>query len=667
MRYIISLVIVALVGSSALAQSTDANALPARFAPLLKNEHLRLLRVLGTPEMQVSFASTSSFSADGKQAVYYEDLSTGDENHPILRGRLHVWDVAGKKWPREIELAGKSVYAIALSADGRLAAMSGLANVEKQAKPRAFVGVFDIAIGQFRHSMTTETPASSLILEADGATVIGGALSDLKRWNLKSGKETAAYKTDAPANVLALAPSTKPGQFIAGYETGVVRLWDANAARVVREYAAVKGLGLPAHVAVSQDGTRLVVGDFQGVIRVLELATGKEVARFSPDPSDGERFTTALALSGETLTVNWLKSSPVPDDASASILVAFDLKTKKQRWSLPVPYRGRPAVRLTNDSLQIGGGPNRYDEYDTATGKHLASFGAHRSPVSSLLVGPRGFIHSAGAEPKVNIWSNIGLTKTIAGLPAAVTALAASRDGKSWSLACANGDIRLIPTDDSKPLAIATKQKSTITSLVYNVNGKWVYSACEDRTIKTWSTTDGAHLSTLEGHSEGVTAIAVSPDDRWLASGSNDATIRLWPIRAGKLDTDRDVIVLEGHSKGVTCLAFSADGKTLLTGSLDRSVKVWDWANAKCVRTIVGHKNWITAVLVLDPATVLTTSDDLTACIWNLETGKEIGQVDFGLVGDCPRSVTRSADGRVLFGTANWLIYEMELRLPQSK
>ncbi len=668
MRLILGLAIVAFVGSSVHAQSTEASALPARFDSFKKNEHLRLIRVYGAPEMPATFAATSAFTADGKLAVYYEDLSTGDEAKPILRGRLHVWDVEKKSWPREIDIAGKSLFAIALSADGKLAAMSGQANVEKDDKAQSFLGVFDLASGTFRHFMLTKTaPASAILLSGDGESIYVGASEDLKRWNVKTGKETAHNKLANPAQVITLAATAKPNQFLAAYAGGDVRLLDAESAKPVREFAAVKDLNLPTHLAMSRDGSRIALGDHRGMLRVLDAVSGKEIAMHQPDKDIGERFLTALFLSddGKSVLANWLKADAANDDPASSLLVAFDVETKKQRWSYSTAYRGRPAVRNGSGKLQIGGGPNHYDEFDIATGKHLLHWGTHRNPVHSLIIGPKEFIYSASAEPTVQAWGNGRLENRIGGIAAPVTALTSI--GGAWAHASADGHIRHMPKGNGRSIAISTKHKGTITALAYTLNAKWLFSASEDRAIKTWSTTDGSLIATLDGHSEGVNAIAVSPDDRWLASGSNDATIRLWPIKDGKLDADRDVVVLEGHGKAITCLAFSADGKSLVTGSQDRSVMVWDWAKEKCTRTIVGHKNWVTSLLLLDANTVLTTSDDLSACIWNLETGKEIGQVDFGVVGDCPRCVARAADGRVYFGTSNWLIYEMELRLPKSK
>src|SRR6188768_2978344 len=82
---------------------------PPRSANVAKGTPFRLLRVLGSPEMHPAFGPTSAFSADGKRAVYVEDLTTGVDDKPSFRARVYVWDIEKKGWPREIEIDGKNV------------------------------------------------------------------------------------------------------------------------------------------------------------------------------------------------------------------------------------------------------------------------------------------------------------------------------------------------------------------------------------------------------------------------------------------------------------------------------------------------------------------------------------------------------------------------------
>ena len=200
-----------------------------------------------------------------------------------------------------------------------------------------------------------------------------------------------------------------------------------------------------------------------------------------------------------------------------------------------------------------------------------------------------------------------------------------------------------------------------VSALVVSKDGKRAYTASSDRSIKIWDLDTGKALATLTGHADAVNAIALSPDESWLATGSDDTNIRVWPIKNDKLDPDRDAILLEQHKKAVTCLAFAPDGKTLLSGSQDNTVKVWDWSKGKVSRTLAGHKNWITSLVFIDAGTVMTTSDDLSICRWNLESAQETGRIDLGVIGDCPRCLARSAPNRFVVGTSSWMVFEFEM------
>jgi WD40 repeat protein len=246
-----------------------------------------------------------------------------------------------------------------------------------------------------------------------------------------------------------------------------------------------------------------------------------------------------------------------------------------------------------------------------------------------------------------------------------ITAMALSRDRKEWLTAGADLSIRSWPPLANRRGEFKKAHAAPISSLVWG-GGDIAYSASADRIVKSWNMRLGSEIASFAGHSEGVNAVAVSPDDRWLASGSDDTTIKIWPIKEGKLDPDRDPITLEKHKKAITCLAFTRDGKRLLSGSQDQKLMVWNWQKGSMDFMIAGHKNWITSILQIDDKTVITTSDDLTLCAWDLSTGKEIARVDFGVVGDCPRCLAQAGSDRILVGTSSWLIYEFQL-LPDAK
>ncbi|MCI0552262.1 MAG: TIR domain-containing protein [Anaerolineae bacterium] len=82
-----------------------------------------------------------------------------------------------------------------------------------------------------------------------------------------------------------------------------------------------------------------------------------------------------------------------------------------------------------------------------------------------------------------------------------------------------------------------------------------------------------------------------------------------------------------GHSDSVESVALSPDGKFVLTGSDDGTASLWDVATGKELIQFVGHTNQVKSVAFSsDGKYVLTAGDDETARIWDTATGKEVLQ-----------------------------------------
>ncbi len=82
--------------------------------------------------------------------------------------------------------------------------------------------------------------------------------------------------------------------------------------------------------------------------------------------------------------------------------------------------------------------------------------------------------------------------------------------------------------------------------------------------------------------------------------------------------------VLQGHTSPVDCCVFTADGRYIITSSDDGSVKIWNVDTTKCVHTIAVIGYDMTAHMVWpDPRTSIATIDAETVVrVWNVFTGK---------------------------------------------
>ncbi len=93
-----------------------------------------------------------------------------------------------------------------------------------------------------------------------------------------------------------------------------------------------------------------------------------------------------------------------------------------------------------------------------------------------------------------------------------------------------------------------------------------------------------------------------------------------------------EVVALEGHRKGVNSASFRGDGNTLLTASDDGTACLWN-LRGKCLVRLAGHQQAVTtATFSPDQKSILTASEDGTARLWDLD-------------GNCIRTFTYPSSG----------------------
>ncbi|KAI8631365.1 nuclear distribution protein pac-1a [Xylariaceae sp. FL1651] len=161
--------------------------------------------------------------------------------------------------------------------------------------------------------------------------------------------------------------------------------------------------------------------------------------------------------------------------------------------------------------------------------------------------------------------------------------------------------------------------------------------ASRDQTLKIWDVITGFCLKTLRGHAGWVRDVSPTFDDRYILSAGDDMTARLWDI-SSTTQTESKVTMF-GHEHHIECCAIapptsykfialtarlkkppplSSSAEYFATGSRDKTIRLWD-ARGTCLLTLVGHDNWIRA-LVFHPGGkyLLSVSDDKTLRCWDL-------------------------------------------------
>ena len=119
--------------------------------------------------------------------------------------------------------------------------------------------------------------------------------------------------------------------------------------------------------------------------------------------------------------------------------------------------------------------------------------------------------------------------------------------------------------------------RSKVNSLAFSPKGSILAVAQEDGSVQLlqWRAKgpsgETPQPRTAPGHSQDVRLVAFSPDGNRLVTARANGSLQIWDV--GLLE---ERMTLVGHSAPVLTFAFSPDGKLLVTGSEDGTAKIWD-------------------------------------------------------------------------------------------
>ncbi|EPY25941.1 guanine nucleotide-binding protein subunit beta-2-like 1 protein [Strigomonas culicis] len=155
---------------------------------------------------------------------------------------------------------------------------------------------------------------------------------------------------------------------------------------------------------------------------------------------------------------------------------------------------------------------------------------------------------------------------------------------------------------------------------------EYAITASWDRSLRLWSLRTGQCQGKFLKHTKDVLAVAFSPEDRQIVSGGRDNVLRVWNVKGECVHT----LEQGAHSDWVSSLCFSPSNSTLVvSGSWDNTVKVWDLADSKCIKTLVGHTNYVTSVTVSpDGSLCASGGKDGVARLWDLNTGDSLFELN---------------------------------------
>ncbi|MCP3998766.1 MAG: hypothetical protein GY722_27395 [bacterium] len=261
----------------------------------------------------------------------------------------------------------------------------------------------------------------------------------------------------------------------------------------------------------------------------------------------------------------------------------------------------------------------------------------------------------------------IGTRKVLDGHSHAVRDAALSAEG-DWALSgscadlaadggCNRGELIMWDVPSGGEITRLEGHTDWVNAVALAFDGRTALSGSDDGSIMLWDIAAREPIRRIDADASGIRAVAISADGTTALTGANDGSLALWD-----LGTAEAIMNLSAHAGPITRVSFGPEavagamGSTALTASADSTIALWDLTTGELARSFSGHSGPVTDVAAHPDGTrILSTGDDLTLRMWDIEGGQQIDQHGFGVN---LASVAITPDGRTaLFGhkTSIWL------------
>ncbi|KAH7316390.1 hypothetical protein B0J17DRAFT_349568 [Rhizoctonia solani] len=362
----------------------------------------------------------------------------------------------------------------------------------------------------------------------------------------------------------------------------------------------------------------------QGLLELRgSLMERREAAPLATWTPGSEILALALSPDGTRVVIGCL-------DRTVSILSAYDGKIRVG------PLHGHAnsisSVIFSPDGGFIASASlGTFRVWNALNGTLIAGpFVGHMRHVNSVSFSPDGTnVVTGGHDCTIRVWNIYKRTLVLGPLTGDdnregfVLCVAFSPDGDLIASGSADHTVRLWKSQDGIPAAPPFRgHTGRVECLAFTPDGTRLVTGSNDNTIRVWNTFDGSVVnSTFEDSQGWINSLAVSRDGTRIAAGSSDRAVRVWKINDGTLIAGP----FFGHNDSITSVAYSPDGTRVFSGSSDKCIHVWNVRDGNFPPPPRPPQNAIVAIrsMTFCPDNTHVLSSDVHSVIrtWNIFDG----------------------------------------------
>jgi WD40 repeat protein len=522
---------------------------------------------------------------------------------------------------------------LAISEDGRwLASLSGDTTLRlwdlQAADPNSNSKLLS---GQ---TCSTNSTPTLFLMSAAGGVIACQASVGIEVWFIQDGQPVKL--TQLPFKTASALAISRDGRWLASADFNkLIAVWDLQANDITASARLLGGHeNFISSLAFSQDGQLLASGSDDGSIRIWSYqaddpAENARVLRSAAGPVTGLQFNIdgQILLSVGSQANYWFLAGSDPlapgNTYNTQASSAKEFATSPHLdW-----YLGQASdklIRLWSAETSVSAMPYRLGWLSEAV--RAMSFSADGRLFTAALV-----------NGEIRQW-NVSQDTRPAALDTRIfdqeaTAIAISSSNRWLASGNAAGQIQVWDLQSKelrKPSYEWGDNTSEITLLTFSPDERWLVWASEDGKLFIWERVAGQPGSQpieLADIGFKINTLLVSPDSRWLAMAGADANIYTWDLTAVQPETTG--VVLAGHSNSVTSLAFDRDSHLLASSSADHSIRLWNTQDfSQAPLTLSGHVKEVHYVAVSPDGRWLASGGaDIQLKVWDLRTPGQVTPV----------------------------------------